>query len=362
MVQSFPKLLNKPRKIFFAVIVVLILSLLVNAIIAFLLDFESLQSAFKQIRLIHIIIPFIIYTTIYFIDALRLKLVLHQFGYRIKFLDASINGLLGYFFAYLTPMATGGQPFQIFHLKNLGVDSKTSTNIIASRFVEYISSSLLISLLFIGPIIPFLKASGADTSFILIGFIASTILSIMFIILFIRPDWIGNILARMETSSLGHLIGRLIKNQAWGHHARQWALDLKESIYFLWKKRLGIVCLDVFLCILILGLQVFSLVWLLLMFGCINLNFFQIFVVILLLNLVIYYIPTPGASGGIESIFTLVLGYLTDNLQLSFLAVVIWRFATYYLQIAFGLVVFFILRRRGLFKPVIPSLDQSTWQ
>ena len=352
MEKTSPKLIFSPQKIILAVILVLLLSMLVNAIIAFLLDFDLLQSAFKQIRPVHIIIPFLIYTAIYLIDALRLKLVLHQFGYKIKLLDAGINGLLGYFFAYLTPMATGGQPFQIYHLKNLGVDGKTSTNIIASRFVEYLGSSLLISLLFIGPIIPFLKASGADTSFILVGFITSTLFSIILIILFIRPDWIGNILARIENSPFGSLVTRLTKQEAWGQRARQWALDLKESIYFLWKERLGIVCLDVLLCILILGLQVFSLVWLLLMFGCVNLNFFQVFVVILLLNLVIYYIPTPGASGGIESIYTLVLGYLTSNLQLSFLAIVIWRFATYYLQIAFGMIVFFILRRRGLFRPV----------
>jgi uncharacterized membrane protein YbhN (UPF0104 family) len=68
---------------------------------------------------------------------------------------------------------------------------------------------------------------------------------------------------------------------------------------------------------------------------------------VLLLNLVVYYIPSPGASGGLEGVYTMVFTLYTGQPQLSFIAVTVWRFATYYLQIFFGLIVFLFMRRRG---------------
>ncbi|HEQ72197.1 MAG TPA: flippase-like domain-containing protein [Spirochaetia bacterium] len=342
---------SSPKKVVITVLIALVLGLLANIVITFFVGFESFAGALLKIRPEHVIVPFLLYILIYVIDSFRLKLVLSQFHVKVKFSDAFVNSLLGYFFAYLTPMATGGQPFQIYHLKRIGVCSKISTNVIATRFVEYLGSAILLTLIFIPSVIPVIGSTGADTGFIFIGFAVSVAASIGIFLLFIRPDWIGRLLLALEKSFIGRLITRLSKKTNWGEAAHSWSRDLKKSIAFLWREKFVIVLIDLFLCIAVLGIQVFSLTWILTNLLTIHINFLQIFVIILLLNLVVYYIPSPGAAGGLEGVFTMVFSYYTGVPELSFVAVVVWRFATYYMQIFFGLVVFFLIRRRGILTP-----------
>lgn len=338
------------KKIMRMIVVAVIIGLLANILISFLVDIGSLGEALHKVRWEHIAVPAAVYLLIYLIDSLRLKLVLRQFDYRIGLGTAFVNSLLGYFFSNLTPMATGGQPFQIYHLKKNGIDAKTSTNVMMSRFIEYAGSAIILTIIFIPSIIPLLRQMDVSTTLIVIGFSFSFLLSVVFVILFIRPDSIGAFLVRIEHSFLGRFITRISKKTGWAKAAHDWSRDLKRNIAFLWKKKFHIVLIDVFLCVCILGLQVFSLSWVLVMFAGANVNFIQVFVTVLLLNLVVYYIPSPGASGGLEGVYTMVFSVYTGQPQFAFIAVLIWRVATYYLQIFFGLGVFLALRKRGLFS------------
>ncbi len=339
------------------VIIAVVIGLMVNIIISFLVDIGSLGEAFRRVRWEHIIVPFAVYPVIYLIDSLRLKLVLRQFGYRIGLGTGFINSLMGYFFSNLTPMATGGQPFQIYHLQKNGIDAKTSTNIVMSRFIEYAGSAIILTLIFIPSILPLLHQMDVQTTFLIIGFSVSFAACIIFIVLFFRPDWIGGFLVRIEHSFLGRFITRLSKKTGWAKAALAWSRDLKRNITFLWKEKFHIVLVDVLLCVLILGLQVFSLTWILVMFVGATVNYVQVFVTVLLLNLVVYYIPSPGASGGLEGVYTMVFSLITGQPQFAFIAVFLWRVATYYLQIFFGLGVFLVMRQQGMFsKPQAPTV------
>jgi uncharacterized protein (TIRG00374 family) len=335
------------KKIGKMIVIVIIIGLLVNILISFIFGFRNTSDALRKVSWEHLLVPFVIYVAIYLIDSLRLKLVLRQFGGRIKIGDAFTNSLMGYFFSYLTPMATGGQPFQIYHLKKLGIDAKTSTNIIVSRWIEYLGSAIVLTLVFIPLIFPLLKTASVQTTFITVGFSVSVAASIVIVILFMRPDWIGRLLRFLEKSFIGRLVTRLTKKKNWGEAAHAWSHDLKRNIAFLWKEKFYIVALDLVLGLAVLVLQVFSLAWVLVTLVGVQLDFFQAFITVLLLNLVVYYIPSPGASGGLESVYTMVFSLYTGQPHLSFIAIIVWRFATYYLQIFFGLAVFLLMRRRG---------------
>jgi uncharacterized protein (TIRG00374 family) len=342
-----PAAYSSMKKIVRMIVIVIIIGLLVNVLLTFIFGFQSIGSALQKVSWEHILVPFGIYALIYLIDALRLKLVLRQFKEKIGLGGAYANSLMGYFFSYLTPMATGGQPFQIYHLKKTGIDAKTSTNVIMSRWVEYLFSAIIITLIFIPTILPLLASFNAQTTFLIIGFSVTVAASILVAILFIRPDWIGNLLKLLEKSFIGRFITKISKKKNWGEAAHAWSRDLRGNIAFLWKEKFYIIILDVILGILILGLQVFSLTWILITLMGVQLNFLSVFATVLLLNLVVYYIPSPGASGGLEGVYTMVFTLYTGQPQLSFIAVTVWRFATYYLQIFFGLIVFLFMRRRG---------------
>ncbi|RPJ05435.1 MAG: hypothetical protein EHM28_12135 [Spirochaetaceae bacterium] len=150
----------------------------------------------------------------------------------------------------------------------------------------------------------------------------------------------------MEHSGLGRLISKITRSHGWGEKARSWSLELKENISFLWKEKLHIIALDAVLSTLILCMQVYSLVYVFMSLAGVSLNFFDVFITVLLLNLVVYYIPSPGASGGIEGVYSMVFAHITGLPQLSVLSVTIWRSATYYLQIFFGLFFFARLRKK----------------
>ncbi|MBN2351188.1 MAG: flippase-like domain-containing protein [Spirochaetales bacterium] len=345
------------KKIGRMIVIVVIIGLLVNIALAFGFGFRNTSEALRRVSWEHVLVPFAIYILIYVVDSLRLAIVLRQFGRRVRFVDAFVNSLMGYFLSYLTPMATGGQPFQIYHLKRIGIDAKTSTNVIVSRWIEYLVSAVVLTLAFFPLVLPLLTVANAQTTFLIIGFSASVAASVVVVILFIRPDWIGRILKSLEHSPPGRLVTRLIKRENWGRAAHAWSRDLRANIAFLWKEKFYIVALDLVLGVLVLGLQVFSLTWILVMLLGAKLAFIQVFVTVLLLNLVVYYIPTPGASGGLEGVYTMVFSLYTGEPQLSFVSVTVWRFATYYLQIFFGLVVFLVMRRRG--GPLAEARERS---
>jgi glycosyltransferase 2 family protein len=341
---------SSTKKIVRMILIVIIIGLLANIFISFLVGFNTLGRELSRLRWEHVVVPFAIFIAIYFIDSLRLKMVLRQFNYRIGIGAAFVNSLMGYFFSNLTPMATGGQPFQIYHLKKCGIDAKTSTNIIMTRFIEYMGSAIILVLLFIPLLLPLLNRMNAQTTFLIIGFSVSLAASVIIAFLFIRPDWVGAFLVRIEHSFLGRFISRVSKKKDWAKTAHAWSHDLKRNIAFLWKEKFHIILVDVILCVIILGLQMFSLAWVLVTFVGVQLDFLKVFATLLLLNLVVYYIPTPGASGGIEGAYTAAFALFFDwPSQPVFVAVAVWRIATYYLHIFFGMGVFMVMRKQGLF-------------
>ena len=67
-----------------------------------------------------------------------------------------------------------------------------------------------------------------------------------------------------------------------------------------------------------------------------------------LLNMVVYYIPTPGASGSIEGAYQILFSSITGNSKGVLISIIGWRFATYYLQIIIGgIFSFFYNIKRG---------------
>jgi hypothetical protein len=57
----------------------------------------------------------------------------------------------------------------------------------------------------------------------------------------------------------------------------------------------------------------------------------------LAMNLAFLVIPTPGGSGGVESLFAIFLGPLIDRKAFIGLAVFAWRIITYYSSIGLGI-------------------------
>ncbi|BBE32105.1 hypothetical protein OSSY52_22460 [Tepiditoga spiralis] len=328
------------KKYLINIVLVIIIGLLTNISMAFFSDFKSIISILKNANYLIVLKAFLIYSLIYLIDVFRTKLVLRSMNFKIKFKDALYNSVSGYFIANLTPMASGGQPYQIYHLTKLGVDSKTSTNIIFSRLIEFLIFSTVTVLIFLKKILEIMNGEFLGSKVLIIGLIASMGITIFILSIFINPKII------YRTLHFLNKIFRFKRGKKLLENLENWTDELRESISFLWKERFLIVLIDFALGVLSAVFQTYAFFVVLTSLTGKNFDFFSLFLIFILLNFVIYYVPTPGSSGGVEGIYNMVLVGFVGTPHYVTAAIFLWRFTTYYLQIAFQIIVLLISRRK----------------
>ena len=347
------------RKMVKFVIIVVVIGLVVNTLITFLMDHRKVVEIIRTVRFDYFIVPFICYLGWNFIDALRLRIVTSQFNVKIPFKKRFFNSVLGTFFNNLTPMAAGGQPFQIYHLRTLGLKSKTATNIILSRFVEQAGIIVLILIVSIPKIIKVVRSMKMGSVLIYIGLGTTFCFALIFLLILIRPDMIGKISMGIHRTALGRFIERISKRRRWAEKVHTWTVELRDQVAFLWTEKLHVMLIDVLGALAIILLQGFSLYYLLHNRVDPSLTYLDVTITFVIIWQVVFYIPTPGASGTIEGGFSLVFAGLTKAPELTFTMIVVWRLSSYYAHILFGGIVFGIYMKRRGKTPVTGEIDHT---
>jgi hypothetical protein len=325
-----------------SILIALIVGLVVNVGIAFFLDFGEILRSFSKVDVLTILVPFACYFFIYLVDSIRLKLVLTQFGNRISFGDAFFNSVSVVLFSNLTPFASGGQPYQVYHLTTVGIDSKKATNVVLSRHVEFMMTSVVIFLLGVPVALSIAGNLRVGREFFFLGFFVSLVFSLVLLLTLVRPDFLGRLLLKIDRTLLGRLIQRVTKRTNWAEVFHRWSMELRRDVAFLWSEKLYIMVLDLLLGFVNIVLQALSLVFMFYHSISPDIQVLHFMVAFVILNLVVYYVPTPGGSGGVEGGYVLVFSGMTGAPGMTAVLVLMWRLATYYLHMGFGLIVFFL--------------------
>jgi len=347
------------RKNLRMIIVVILIGVAINIVISFFLDSDSIRDALKRVKPWHVAVPFLCYLLICLVDSVRLSIVLHQYKIKISFLQAFYNSVLGYFFSNLTPMATGGQPFQVYHLTQNNCDSRTAVNVMLSHFVEYMFMATIISVFSIKRVIPIVRSSGLATAILYIGLGVSLFFTLFFAGLLVRPQMVIRLAEFFEHTFIGRKIGKLFQKHNWVDFIKRWVTQLRENIKFLWIERPLIVLLDSALGLCIILIQAFSLYYVIDSIADPDVRYHQIATIFVILNLIVYYIPTPGASGSIEGVYSMVFTAVTGMPAMTAMAVIVWRFSSYYLHLLFELAIFGMYSRSRVKdgrSAVLPSI------
>jgi glycosyltransferase 2 family protein len=331
---------GKRKSILGAVLFALFMGLSVNVLISLFLDQQALFEALGSVRWHVLVAPFLCYAAIYCVDYLRLRVVLAQFGLKIGLLAGLANGILTVFFSNLTPMAGGGQPYQVFHLMRAGIDSRKAMNVVLSRYVEYMLSSVLIVLLSLPRLAEIARGLGAGLMLLYSGLSVTAGFAILFLLALVRPDWLGRAAFWMQGRALGRLVGRLAHHPQWGRRVLVWTRLFRREVVFLWTRRLPSMLLDSLLGLVNLVLQALSLQTVLGFFTPAPVLFADVFFTFVMVNMVVYYVPTPGASGSIEGAYSLVFSGFVGSLEKGLSVILIWRLATYYLHLLLGFMVY----------------------
>jgi len=283
------------------------------------------------------LLPLAALLAVYFsTDALRLHFTLRALGHRLNAAVIARLVFINLFFSNVTPMATGGGFAQIWYLHKHGVPIGTATAATTIR--------TLLAVIFIFSLTPvFLLSLGALEGRAISGNvgIALTFLILLYLgffaVLLLRTRWLMAPLAKLLTA-----LWRLKLISAEGH--RHWQFKAKREMLrfsasfgdYLRGQPMYIALSVLFTAVFLLSL--FSFPALLLHSLDYTVDYITTLGLLVVTTFIMYFSPTPGASGISEGVFG---SFFSEILAPSHLLLVIvaWRFLTIYLGMLIGLVV-----------------------
>ena len=333
------------RRVLRFVLIAVILSFSVNAVLSIFIDRAQLLRALRNVRVIYFAVPLLLFIASYVVDSFRLMLVVSQFRIRLSFVQAFYNSAVGSFFTNITPMTAGGQPFQIYHLSSIGVPVATSTNVIMSRFVEQAMTSLCISLFFLTQISWIASALGMASKLMYVALGVSFCATMLLLMILIRPHFIGRLAIRLERTFLGRFLAKVSGAHDWAPKLHRWSHRLRANVRTLWSEKTWVMVLDTLLGVGNTFLHAYSLQFVLEGVVGLKLSFLAVLITYVILWQVVFYVPTPGASGSVEGAFALVFAGMTNALGPTIIAIFVWRLATFYLVLLFSGLVYVVLGR-----------------
>ncbi|MDI3524670.1 lysylphosphatidylglycerol synthase transmembrane domain-containing protein [Kosmotoga sp.] len=283
------------------------------------------------------------------VPALRLLLLLKSLNERLSYFRSYRSTILSLFFSAITPFAAGGQPFQIYDLTKAGINvSHASAAVISQYLISNFSTAFLAVLLLPRYLSYFAKLETTGTIFAF-GIAITITVGIFFTFLALSRSLLIKFLNFISHRKfLLTVIGKLAKKdkETIVGVIREKFERYNAGMQSIWSKKPLTLVIDFFLALgyLLINYSIFYVIVVgILMNKGQNFNFSLIdsIAVQTLLSFVVYYIPTPGSSGGFESgMFVMLKGMLPN--QSLIIAISIWRFVTYHFLILVGLINFLL--------------------
>lgn len=266
-------------------------------------------------------------------DTLILHHFLHTQGQKLKFRQSLHASMTGIYYSNITPGATGGQPMEMYRLSKYGVPLGVSGSAMAAKFV-FFQGVLLVAgtALWLGHI-PFVREHTAGRLwFVALGYIANFFTIGMVMLMAISKRAVRWVIDRCI--AIGVRL-RLCKNpdasrQRWEKHCQSFLESARLIIRH--PKDMAIQCL------LAVGQLLSFMLVILAVYHALGLHGVrtgELLTVGVLLYIGASYVPLPGASGAQEGGFAALFHGIFPDAQL-FVALLIWRFCTYYLSVLVG--------------------------
>lgn len=270
-------------------------------------------------------------------------LVLHVLTKKLLKADQPIKeslllGIIGKLFDYVTPMATGGQPVQVWRMSRQGISVGGATSVMLLKFIAFQLVTTVLSLVAFAAGFGFFgRIKLGFGAMIIVGMTIN--LTVMFIL-------VSVIFAAKKIAKIGEkLIGFLakisvIKNQmAAVEKLHREVETFADSSRLIFKNK---VLLVQTLALTTLQVMLFHLVAYV-VFVALGAPINQIWLAFLA-SLFVWigtaFIPLPGASIGVEAAFYLFFAAVYKDGAAIGLAMMVWRIVTYYLPIVIGMIVY----------------------
>lgn len=270
-------------------------------------------------------------------DALRMVVLVHALGGRLRLLSAMRISVLGAFVANVTPFDSGGEPLQAYLLADKGITVGQSTAVIAVKTILNAFARLCL-----GIIIPsWLMISrtqwhlptGMDVA-LTVGLSAYFAFFVLSLVLIVRPELVRVIVVPL-------LRNRLVTRFLRPEQADKTLAFIDRSIrefrgalqVFIRDGKLALV--GVLLLSFAGWLTVITIPALLLIGFGMHPSYAEVMGIAIVFYLASAYAPTPGSSGAAELGFAVLFSTIVP-VRLLAMFVAVWRLLTYYLTLAVG--------------------------
>ncbi len=257
------------------------------------------------------------------------------------FLEGLLTTMLGFFYSAITPLSSGGQPFQIIQMKKRGISVGTGTSILMLKFLAW---HIVITLFGIGGAIAlgqqYISGSPGMLVLFIIGVFAHAFCLGLGILLSLRPS-----IVEKAGNGLISFTGRVFfkrkpeKTEKIRASFMRFISDYREAMKIAGQHKGGML-LIVLTGIIEVGAYLSTTYFIYRGLGLGEVKFFELVLLQAVLTISVAFIPLPGASvaseGGFYAIFTQLFGSSRS------VGMLIWRILTYYSSIFLGLIAVFI--------------------
>lgn len=327
-----------------------IIIIAVTAVVLFFILKDNFSSTIKIIgsaNILYFFLAILIYVLTFTIEAYIMFMLVREYKKNYAFKDSFKLSIMSKFFNGITPFSAGGRPLQVFELKKSGIRMLDSTSALVQNFVIF-QLSLIIFSIFTFIINGIFKLFPTDSflySMTILGFIINIVILLVALVFSISKSLNKNIIDFI-ISSLSKI--KLVKNkdaqyEKWNKLCDEYYTAFKD---FKYKKDLILKCIIWQIVAIILFYFVTAIV--LLSLNIKNMNLLALIVASNFVFLTGCYVPIPGGSGGTEYAFIHYLEVLIPNMSIVSSALIIWRFATYYLPTLVGGIVFNLNRKNNV--------------
>lgn len=268
-------------------------------------------------------------------EALSLYFFLKRQGSPINYGYAIFVTIVGQYYSNITPGATGGQPMQVFYLRKRGIPIGIATSALLVKMFCFQFMLMTLGTLFWVTHREFVAYHiGGNMWILILGYTFNAI-----VVAFLLLVAINKRLVRFITHFIIRILTKLkiCKNPDRTHLKWDVVVDSFHSSISLLRKQpldlLGQLLLGGAQTLLLMMITVF-VYW---GFNLRELSVSELTTMGILQYTSAGYTPLPGASGAQEGVFALFFGKIFPD-HIRMVALLIWRFFTYYLSLIVGAV------------------------
>jgi uncharacterized protein (TIRG00374 family) len=304
-----------------------------SAVIFTQVDPATFFNTIKQTKIGFLIIGIACVFVFWILEAYMLLKLMRREKPNEKFSFAFTVTQIGQYYNLITPSATGGQPLQLYEMTKKGYNFGVSTAVLVQKYALY-----QITVTFLGIIATFFSIvalhQGLEAAkwLIIIGLLVNIVGVVFIIILAMKPPVAKKILVLIGKFLLKI---RILKNkEKFNDKIDRFLGEYEIAINGLKSRKLE--TMQLLLISMIQMICFFSVnYWVYRSLGLHTVNAITIISLQAILYVAVAFVPTPGAAGGAEAGFLLIFGSIYGGATAP-IAMILWRFITYYFIILFG--------------------------